>query len=47
MDFECCVADSKYLYVSWTANEDSVVDWPKGGAQLFTGKLFVARKALK
>lgn len=46
MDFQCCIADSRYVYVSWTTNDGSFEDWPKATAALFTGKLWLARKPL-
>ena len=41
MDFICCCADAKNLYVSWTENRDSANAWD------FTGKLMFARRSLK
>lgn len=40
LDFVSCVADSKYVYATWPENDGSGSGWD------FSGKLFVARKAL-
>lgn len=47
MDFVSCAADGKYVYVSWTENPNVLSDWPNAGLDMFTGELYVARKALK
>lgn len=47
MDFLSCTSDSKFIYVSWTSNDNSIADWGGAAGDLFTGNLHVARKPLK
>ncbi len=40
LDFICCTADSKYLYVTWTETPKSTGDWD------FSGEFYFGRKKL-